>query len=117
MNLHVTAPRIELTREARDIIESRLAFAVDRFADRVRRVEVRVRDLNGPRGGLDMSCQVIVTQHRGGRVMVEAVDETVAAAVSKAADKLARRFEKQSRALRDERRRDERRAKTVLAAV
>ena len=43
-----------------DHIERRLRFALDRFGDRIARVFVFLHDRNGPRGGIDKICRVLV---------------------------------------------------------
>src|SRR4051812_12636710 len=51
-----TSPTASILEEA----ERRLQFALGRFAGRIRRVDARLADVNGPRGGVDQVWQVIV---------------------------------------------------------
>lgn len=81
------------------LAKRRLEFALGRFADRVRSTSVRLIDLNGPRGGLDKQCRVLVRLAWPNRlIVVEEVDADGAAAISHAAARVARAV---SRAVRE----------------
>ena len=74
-----------------DMARTRLAFALGRFAGRVRSVSVHLADVNGPRGGLDKKCLIAVRLERSPRVIViEDVDTDRAVVVSRAAERTAR---------------------------
>jgi putative sigma-54 modulation protein len=69
----------------------RFAFALGRFGLRVQSLSVRLRDLNGPRGGEDKLCTVAVQLHGSPReIVVRETDTDAAAAISRAADRTAR---------------------------
>ena len=74
-----------------DLVRRRLEYAFGRFEGRVQALSVRLKDLNGPRGGRDKLCQITVKLERPRRVIiVEDVDAELEAAVSRAADRAAR---------------------------
>ena len=50
---HVTLPRRALSR-----IRSRFRHGLERVAERVARLQVTLKDINGPRGGKDKECVV-----------------------------------------------------------
>jgi putative sigma-54 modulation protein len=78
-------------QETVDLARTRLAFALGRFAGRVRSVSVSLTDLNGPRGGLDKKCLIAVRLEKpSGVVVVEEVDTDEAVAVSRAAERASR---------------------------
>ena len=92
MPIQIVARNLELTSVQREIVERRLAFALGRFGDRVGRVTVSLEDLNGPRGGLDQHCRIEVGLVPSGKVMAEARDVDVVAAVNRTAERIARRL-------------------------
>jgi len=55
-------------------IERRLQFALARFSGRIQRVQVVLEDQNGPRGGLDKSCRIVVRLREAGDVVAEVAD-------------------------------------------
>ncbi len=74
-----------------DLVYKRLEFALGRFAGRLGTLNVRLKDLNGPRGGLDKHCQIAVRLERPRRVIViEEVDAEPEAAISRAAERASR---------------------------
>ena len=59
MKIAITS-KVECTDELREFVQRKLAFALSRFADRVQSVDVLLDDVNGPRGGIDQRCRLIV---------------------------------------------------------
>ncbi len=51
---------------------------------------LRIDDVNGPRGGTDKRCQIVARLAPWGEVRVQELDEDFYAAISRAADRLAR---------------------------
>ncbi len=63
----------------------RLEFALARFAARVESLTVRLRDLNGPKGGIDRHCLVAVRLSRPRRlIVIEDTDVDAAVALNRA---------------------------------
>lgn len=71
-------------------IERRLCFALSRFADRIGRVTVRVADINGPRGGVDKQCRIVVKLRPGGEVVIEDTASDLETAIDRGADRVQR---------------------------
>jgi hypothetical protein len=70
--------------------ERRLQFALGRFAARIRSVDARLVDVNGPRGGVDQVWQVIVRlTRRSPAVVIEEAGTHPGAAIGRAADRAA----------------------------
>ncbi len=84
-------PAARWSRDIVDVAGRRMAFAVGRFAGRVRSVTVRLADINGPRGGADKQCQVSVRlTHPRRLIVVEDVDVNEVTVISRAAERLSR---------------------------
>ena len=90
MKLSIRPHRIELTDELRDLIERRVYFALSRFSPRITRASIVVEDINGPRGGVDKRCQIVVKLDCTDELTVETTDADVHAAISLAADRAGR---------------------------
>jgi len=74
-----------------ELVRTRLEFALGRFTGRVRSLRVTLKDLNGPRGGVDKHCQIAIRLERPARVIViEDLDAEPEAAISRAAERAAR---------------------------
>lgn len=62
---------IKTTDAMRAFVAQRLAAALGRFGNRIPRVEIRITDENGPRGGIDKLCRVTATIAGAGPLMIE----------------------------------------------
>lgn len=57
--------------ELKPIAETRLRVATQRMAQQLERITVRLKDLNGPKGGqADKECQIQLTTRQGRLVVV-----------------------------------------------
>lgn len=61
MQIEICGREIKVSERLHDHIERRVHFALERFAERIRKVRVQVRDFNGPRGGVDKNCQLVIS--------------------------------------------------------
>ena len=68
-------------------IERRLRFALDCFSHKISQVAVRLEDMNGPKGGRDKRCRVLVSLPAQSAVVIEDRDSDALTAISRAADR------------------------------
>jgi hypothetical protein len=68
----------------------RMARALARFRDRVTSARVRVRDVNGRRGGIDQLCSVELALAEGGRLYLTEQADRVERALARLAQRLRR---------------------------
>lgn len=74
-----------------ELVRTRLEFALGRFTGRVRSLHVTLKDLNGPRGGLDKHCRMAIRLERQGRlIVIEDFDAEPEVAISRAAERASR---------------------------
>ena len=82
----------------RQFVERQALFHLSRFGQDVETVEVRVRDVNGPRGGDDMECNVALKGPRVGFTTVTELSgdmyQSVATAMARATRSVARSLER-----------------------
>ena len=84
----IRAGRPDTIDALREYASHRLSLALRRFESRVRRVIVRVSDLNGPRRGVDSKCSITVDLVDGRRIFVDATTAWPFASVTRAAGRL-----------------------------
>ncbi|MEO1528444.1 MAG: HPF/RaiA family ribosome-associated protein [Planctomycetota bacterium] len=77
----------KLTRDIERLAKRRIQFALSRFESQIDQVEVVVGDENGPRGGCDQSCQLVISLRQGVPVVIRQLDESFARGISLAADR------------------------------
>jgi len=79
----------------RSWVEERVRFTTQRLSGVVSRAVVRLKDLNGPRGGVDKHCQIQLSTANGGVLVVSSRGgnwrATLDMALSRAAHALTRR--------------------------
>ena len=100
MQIEIQARNFSLTRAMRVHIERRLGFALSTCYRHVRRILVRVSDINGPRGGNDKRCHLEVMLP-GQAVVVEDTEADLYLAINRAASRAGRTVMRQLRRRRD----------------
>jgi len=98
MKLEIRALHVEMTDTIRSYIERRIGFALDRFAERIRTVRLRIGDVNSSRGGMDKHCQLAVLFTRSSPITLESRDLTVQGAIDRVSSRIgslvARHFQR-----------------------
>ncbi|MCB1907301.1 MAG: HPF/RaiA family ribosome-associated protein [Rhodocyclaceae bacterium] len=87
MELDIQARDFTLTAALRRHVERRVLFALSRYRDRISSVDVRLRDDNGPRGGVDKCCRVHLRLGGMPDIVVEDREEDLYLAVSRSASR------------------------------
>jgi putative sigma-54 modulation protein len=90
MQIAIQCRGFPLTEALDSHVQKRLGFTFGRSAGHVRRVNVRLSDLNGPRGGIDKRCLVEVKLDRHPPVVVEDIQSDLYMAVDRAASRAGR---------------------------
>lgn len=91
MNLQMVAQDFSLTPSLQNYLQRRLGTAFARASSRVMRIVVRLRDLNGPRGGCDMVCQINVSIPGQSDVVIREVQTDMYKAINAAVKRAAYR--------------------------
>ena len=98
MNVNLILRGVELNRTEVEALTRKADFAFDRFPGTLERIDLVLEDINGPRGGDDKVCRLIlhlvgepvmILQERGSAAVV-----TGMAALERAAHSLSRRAAK-----------------------
>lgn len=87
MNIDIRTRGTTADDDTKQLIRLRLLYALGRLVRRVGRVGVYLSDENGPRGGVDKRCRVVVELTPGRTAVVEGRDRTLRAAVGRVADR------------------------------
>jgi ribosome-associated translation inhibitor RaiA len=83
-----------VTAALSEYVRRRLVFVLNRRNERIQRVTVRLRDANGPRGGIDKYCRIRVHLIAAPAAMVEEVGGDLYAAIDRAAERVGRSVSK-----------------------
>jgi len=94
MKLEVRGLNVEITDSLRTYAQRRLGFALDRFAERIRTVRLKLADMNGSRGGVDKRCQLAISLAHLSPITLESRASTAQGAVDRIASKVRRFVER-----------------------
>lgn len=105
MQVSIQARGFEMTDALAQHVERRLMFALGWARHQVLRVSVRLSDENGPRGGLDKRCSLVLALQGMPELVIEDTRDDLYRAIDCAADRvgraLSRRMQKQRATRRD----------------
>ncbi|MGD8572706.1 MAG: HPF/RaiA family ribosome-associated protein [Gammaproteobacteria bacterium] len=90
MRIDIQALNFSLTDAMRVHIERRLSYALSTRHKHIVRIWVRLCDINGPRGGNDMRCQIQVILPGQPAVIVEDTESNLYVAIDRAIDRANR---------------------------
>jgi len=101
MQIEIQARNFSLTQALRSHIHRRLGFALSTQYDQIKRILVRLSDINGPRGGNDKCCLIHVVLAGQADVVIEDTEANLYVAINRAADRASRTVTRRLRRLRD----------------
>jgi CBS domain-containing protein/ribosome-associated translation inhibitor RaiA len=90
MPVHIRADGASLDRAERDYLRRKLGSKLGKFARAVERASVRIKDVNGPRGGVDKVCRLKAVLRGLPSVVVERRDASLRAAMDGALARMER---------------------------
>ena len=88
MELSIKTHGLDLSDPLKVYTERRLQLSLSDFVAQLDGVEVRLADINGPRGGLDKRCAIKVILRRFGVVFARAAGHDVYSTVDHAATRI-----------------------------
>jgi putative sigma-54 modulation protein len=86
MELHTSG--VSMEKGLREHIERRLSFALSRFGANVMKAIVTLADTNGPKGGVDKSCRIVIRVRGIGEVVADVIDTEWLIAVDRATNRI-----------------------------
>ena len=90
MQISITGRQVKLHPDTVTAMERRLHFSLSRFAHAISGVTVRISDVNGPKGGHDKECLIVVRLRQGGEVVVQGNGDDAMAVLNQCADRVSR---------------------------
>lgn len=84
-------------KKIHEVVQRRVNMKFSRFADIIRDVTITLKDLNGPRGGVDTSCSIVVRLKQAQPVVIEERSDKVKQAFMRAIERAGRTLARQAR--------------------
>lgn len=95
MQIDIQTRDFLLTSGLRTHVERRVQFSLSRFRDRLRRIDVRLSDLNGPRGGVDKRCRMMLRLQGMPDIVVDDTEADMYAAIHRSAERAQQTLSRQ----------------------
>ena len=95
MKITIKAHQLQLEQVTITNMERRLRFTLTRFGNSINRVNVRLTDLNGPKGGIDKECLIVVKLQKGGEVVVQGSGKDCGATLYYCVDRIGRAVDRE----------------------
>jgi len=90
MQIDIQARHFSLTEAIGEHVQRRMAVALRSHYDHVKRVFVRLSDINGPRGGRDKRCHIQVSLPGQEDIVIEDTQSNLYVAIDRAAERVKR---------------------------
>lgn len=90
MQISIKTRGFPLTEGLQNHTARRIRFAVGSASNRLRNIEVRLADDNGPRGGVDKRCTIRARLSGTSDIIIEHQESDLYVAIDRAADRLGR---------------------------
>ena len=101
MQIEIQARDFQLTHALREHIQRRLSFALSTRQQHIQRIQVRLSDINGPRGGNDKCCQIQMVIPQQSDVVIEDTETDMYVAIDRAASRASRTLDRRLTRQRD----------------
>lgn len=95
MRIEIHTGKFSLTDAMRAYIERRIHFTLNRAQHGLRKISLRLDDINGPKGGDDKSCRIQIPVAGGKSVVIEEVRSDLYVAIDRALERAARAVSRQ----------------------
>jgi putative sigma-54 modulation protein len=88
MELEIRGQNLHVSDRLHEQVERQMSFALGQFESWISGTTVQLEDVNGPKGGIDKQCRVLVNIKGGKTLKIEDVDTDITIAVNRAADRV-----------------------------
>jgi len=88
MQLEINCHHVPLDPSLKDHVSRQMEFALGQFDGWISKVLVHLEDVNGPRGGVDKQCRVLVTLRGGKTLKIEDLDADLISVINRSADRI-----------------------------
>ncbi len=94
MSMNFSSDGLPLKVIVQDYVQRKIDSAIGPFEDFVKAVDIRIVDVNGPKGGIDQRCRVAVAMNGKPDIVASANHENAFGAISLAVDRVRRSLQR-----------------------
>ncbi|MDV6034876.1 MAG: hypothetical protein F9B45_33250 [Phycisphaera sp. RhM] len=89
MKLSIHIGDTETSRSFQQYVSELIQDSVARFGSKIRSVNVSLRDINGPKGGVDKQCRCVVHLKRMAPIVIDDSDENYPRLLNRVVERVA----------------------------
>lgn len=104
MHIQIRARHFSLTETLKSHVRKRIENALNAGADQIQRIQVRLSDINGLRGGVDKRCLIQVGLTRHTEIIIADTHSDLYAAIGQATARLSKMLSRRLEQLRSKQR-------------
>lgn len=104
MQIQIQARHFSLTEALKSHVRKRIEYALKAGTDQIQRIQVRLSDINGPRGGVDKRCLIQVSLTRHTEIIIADTHSDLYAAIGQATGRLSKTLSRRIKRLRNKQR-------------
>ena len=90
MQINITSQRFSLTDALKQYVKRRINFSLSTKSEHINKVDIRLSDINGPRGGTDKRCHLHVVLKGMPDVVIEDTQTDMYNAIDRACERASR---------------------------
>ncbi|WP_320820480.1 HPF/RaiA family ribosome-associated protein [Thalassolituus sp.] len=90
MKIKIQARHVALTKDLKDYVKRRISYALGSRDDKIERIVVTLSDVNGPKGGEDKRCKVLIKLDGKNDIVIDDKQEHFHSAIDLAVDRASR---------------------------
>lgn len=100
MHIQIQARHFSLTEALKKHVKKRIKYALNVGSDQIQRIQVRLSDINGPRGGIDKRCLIQVSLTRHSEIVIADTHSDLYTAIGQATGRLNKTLSRKLNRLR-----------------
>jgi ribosomal subunit interface protein len=90
MNIEIQSQKFSLTTALKNYARKRLNFALGNQLEYINNVTMRLSDINGPRGGADKRCLIVIQLFGMSNIVIKDVETDMYTAIDRACNRAGR---------------------------
>lgn len=94
MHIKIHSKDFSITPAINEFINDKIKFALSRYGTRIRVIEISLKDINGPRGGVDKQCVIKMKVNQFKTLVVDDVSADAYEAITACTQRAKRRIER-----------------------
>ncbi len=90
MNIEIQGINLSIDETVNQFIQRKVMFGLNKYEDAIRRIIIRLTDINGPKGGKDKCCHIQIVIPKVNDLIIEDTEVDIYKAINRAVERADR---------------------------